>query len=103
MSLTNKLLGNYSPYICNLVYDIDVRLLFIELADDPVKQQAVFRIVFPEITLYSESNNLDKPDDEYVDDVVSIDEETTGVYLISTYKKQIRIEAGSPPFTEKIR
>ncbi|MCB1616282.1 MAG: hypothetical protein KDI30_09735, partial [Pseudomonadales bacterium] len=89
--------------ICNLVYDIDVRLLFIELADDPVKQTPSLRLVFPEITHFSEKNNLQKPDDEYVDDLVSIEEIKPGTLQINTYKKTLCIELAQMPYREKIK
>ena len=38
MDITEKLIEGCSPYIGNMVYDIDVRMLFIELFDDPKQQ-----------------------------------------------------------------
>ncbi|TNF34071.1 MAG: hypothetical protein EP312_07410 [Gammaproteobacteria bacterium] len=102
MSLMNELLGNASPYIANLVYDIDVRLLFIECVDSPEKQQPVLRIVFPDILSYSEENALDAPDDDNIDDIVDIVRRHDGAYCIDTYKKSIVIKTGSEPFTEKM-
>ena len=81
MSLTGKLLGDYAPYIYNLVYDIDVRMLFIECIDDPDTKQPDLRIVFPEIISYSETNEQSQPDDEYIDDIVSINEIEKGKNL----------------------
>ncbi|MDF1642756.1 MAG: hypothetical protein P1U80_01060 [Pseudomonadales bacterium] len=102
MSLTGKLLGDYAPYIYNLVYDIDVRMLFIECIDDPDTKQPDLRIVFPEIISYSETNEQSQPDDEYIDDIVSINEIEKGKIAIHTYKKKIEITLTGKPFTEDI-
>ena len=64
MTLTAELLGETSPYIYNLVYDVDVRLLFIECLDDPSDEEPSLRIVFPEVISYAESNQPDALDDE---------------------------------------
>ncbi len=100
MNLTDALLGDASPYIANFVYDIEVRLLFIECVDDPETQQPVRRIVFPGILAYSESNAIDTPDDDSVDDIVDIYRRHDGCYCIDTYKKSIVLKTGSEPFTE---
>ena len=102
MSLTGKLLGECAPYIYNLVYDIEVRMLFIECIDDPDTKQPDLRIVFPEILSYSETNELNQPDDEYIDDLVLIDEVEKGKIVIHTYKKKIEICLTGSPFTEDI-
>ena len=60
MSLTGKLLGDCEAYIYNLVYDIDVRMLFIECINDPDTEQPDLRIVFPEILSYSETSEQSK-------------------------------------------
>ena len=73
MTLTAKLLGDCSPYIYNLVYDIDVRLLFIECLENPADSEPTLRIIFPEIIAYTETNQSDALDDELMDDLVSMD------------------------------
>lgn len=103
MSLMNELLGGCSPYIANLVYDIDVRMLFIECVDDPEKQDPVLRIVFPGIVEYSESTELSEPDDETIDDIVDIYPMEGGRIGIDTYKKSIVLKLTEKPFTEQIR
>ncbi len=100
MDLLDELLGNASPYIANLVYDIDVRLLFIECMDSPEKQKPVLRIVFPDVLSYSEENAINEPDDDSIDDLVDIVLRHDGSYCIDTYKKSIVIKTGSEPFTE---
>lgn len=102
MDLTEKLQGKCSPYIANLVYDIDVRLLFIELMDDPERQNPKRRIVFPEINSYAEENALDEPDDESIDDLMSVNQAGPGRLVIRTYKKEITIELTGEPFYERI-
>ena len=74
MTLISKLLGHSSPYIFNLVYDVDVRLLFIECLDDPSDKKPALRIVFPEINFYSEVNQAEAGDDELMDDLVSLEQ-----------------------------
>ena len=64
MELTEQLLGDSSPYIANLIYDIDVRMLFIELLDGPESQKLVQRVVFPGVVSYSETNLLNEPEDD---------------------------------------
>lgn len=103
MSLLDTLLGPASPYIANLVYDIEVRLLFIECVDSPEKQKPTQRIVFPGIVLYSESSELAEPDDDTVDDIVDIYRRHDGCYCIDTYKKSIVLAMTGEPFTEAIR
>lgn len=100
MELTEKLIGDCSPYIGNLVYDIDVRLLFIELMDDPEKQNLVQRIVFPGIVSFNESNLLNEPEDDSIDDVVSIQRLDTHRVIITTYKKEILLNLTEEPFVE---
>ncbi len=102
MSLTGKLLGNCEAYIYNLIYDIDVRMLFIECINDPETEQPDLRIVFPEILSYSETSEQSKPDDEHIDDIVLIDEIEKGKIVIQTYKKRIEITLTGKPFTEDI-
>ncbi len=102
MELTEQLLSNSSPYISNLVYDIDVRMLFIECFDDPESQNPVARIVFPGILSYAETNLLEAPDDESVDDVVSIERMDARRIVITTYKKEILLTLTEEPFVEPI-
>jgi|TARA_B110000196_G_scaffold68978_1_gene58615 hypothetical protein len=102
MTLTAKLMGTSSPYIFNIVYDIDVRLLFIEFLDDPSDEQPSLRIIFPEITLYSETNQADAIDDELMDDLVSMDWVSKDKVAVITCKKEILIELTGEPFSEKI-
>lgn len=102
MELTEQLLSNSSPYIANLVYDIDVRMLFIECFDDPDSQNPVARIVFPGVLSYAETNLLDVPDDESVDDVVSIERLDARRIVITTYKKEILLTLTEEPFVEPI-
>ncbi|MEJ6612908.1 MAG: hypothetical protein QNL64_06435 [Porticoccus sp.] len=101
MTLTT-LLGNSSPYISNLVYDIDVRLLFIECLEDPSDEEPSLRIVFPEIISYAEINQADALDDELMDDLVSMDWPGENRVTIITCKKEIMIELTGKPFTEKL-
>ena len=101
MTLTT-LLGNSSPYISNLVYDIDVRLLFIECLEDPSDEEPSLRIVFPEIISYAEINQADALDDELMDDLVSMDWPGENRVTIITCKKGIMIELTGKPFTEKM-
>ncbi|MCO7226771.1 hypothetical protein [Pleionea sp. CnH1-48] len=102
MDLTDELLGDCSPYISDMIYDIDVRMVFIECMFEPKKQEPALRIVFPDITHYSETSLLDDPDDEVIDDIVSIiqvDEETIS---ITTYKKEMTLKLAGEPFIEDI-
>ena len=101
MILTGKLLGDCSPYIFNLVYDIDVRMLFIECVDNVKQTQPNIRIVFPEIISYSERNLQKEPDDEYMDDLVVVERTDESHIKIITYKKEIELALSAEPFTEK--
>lgn len=101
MILTGKLLGECSPYIFNLVYDIDVRMLFIECVDNVKQTQPNIRIVFPEIISYSERNLQKQLDDEYMDDLVVVERTDDSHIKITTYKKEIELELNADPFTEK--
>lgn len=102
MTLTAELLGETSPYIYNLVYDVDVRLLFIECLNDPADEEPSLRIVFPEIINYAESNQPDALDDELMDDLVSMDWSNENQVTILTCKKEIILELTGKPFTEQI-
>ena len=102
MTLTAELLGETSPYIYNLVYDVDVRLLFIECLDDPSDEEPSLRIVFPEVISYAESNQPDALDDELMDDLVSMDWSNENQVTILTCKKEITLELTGKPFTEQI-
>ncbi len=102
MSLIAELLGDCSPYIYNLVYDVDVRLLFIECLDDPSDEEPSLRIVFPEIISYSESNQTDALDDELMDDLVSMDWTNENQVTILTCKKEIVLELSGKPYSEQI-
>lgn len=102
MSLIAELLGDCSPYIYNLVYDVDVRLLFIECLDDPSDEEPSLRIVFPEIIGYSESNQTDALDDELMDDLVSMDWTNENQVTILTCKKEIVLELSGKPYSEQI-
>jgi hypothetical protein len=102
MTLTAKLLGECSPYIYNLVYDIDVRLLFIECLNDPADTEPSLRIIFPEVVTYTEKNQSDALDDELMDDLVSMDWAGENQVVIITCKKEINLELMGKPFAEKI-
>ncbi|MDH5516958.1 MAG: hypothetical protein OEY36_03935 [Gammaproteobacteria bacterium] len=102
MILTGKLLGECSPYIFNLVYDIDVRMLFIECVDTIKQTKPNIRIVFPEIISYSEKNLQKQPDDEYMDDLVVVERTDDNHIKIITYKKEIELELSAEPFTESV-
>ena len=102
MTLISKLLGHSSPYIFNIVYDIDVRLLFIECLDDPSDEKPALRIVFPEINFYSEVNQAEAGDDELMDDLVSLEQIDNKKIVILTCKKEITIELAGEPYAEKI-
>lgn len=102
MNLTGKLLGDCAPYIYNLVYDIDVRMVFIEIIEEPESGQPDLRVVFPDVLLYQEKNLHSKPDDETMDDVVGIDELTPGAIQITTFKKEITLQLTGEPFVEEI-
>ncbi|TNF05470.1 MAG: hypothetical protein EP323_05940 [Gammaproteobacteria bacterium] len=102
MSLFSELLGDCSPYIYNLVYDIDVRMLFIECLDDPSDEEPSLRIVFPEVTAYGENNQAEALDDELMDDLVSIDWTNENQVTILTCKKEIVLDLTGTPFTEEI-
>ena len=101
-SLTGKLLSDCSPYIFNLVYDIDVRMLFIECIDEPESGEPDLRMVFPGVLSYQEKNLQGKPDDETMDDVVSIEQTQQGCIVITTYKKEITLQVAGEPFVEEI-
>jgi len=101
MILTGKLLGEHSPYIFNMVYDIDVRMLFIECVDNVKQKEPNLRIVFPEIISYSERNLQKQPDDEYMDDLVVIEETDENQITITTYKKEIKLELTAEAFSEQ--
>jgi|TARA_B110000879_G_scaffold194514_1_gene262383 hypothetical protein len=102
MTLIAKLLESNSPYISNLVYDVDVRLLFIECLEDPSDEKPSSRLVFPEITSYSEINQGDAFDDELMDDLVTMDWSGENRITIVTCKKEITIELTGTPFSEEI-
>lgn len=102
MELSEQLLGSSSPYIANLVYDIDVRMVFIECFDDPETQNPVSRIVFPGVLSYAETNLLDEPDDDSIDDVVSIERMDNQRIVITTFKKEILLTLTDEPFVEPI-
>lgn len=102
MELTEQLIGECSPYIGNLVYDIDVRLVFVELVDDPETQNLKRRIVFPGIVSFSESNLINEPEDDAIDDVVSIERLDSGRIILTTYKKEILLNLTEDPFVEDI-
>ena len=102
MNLTGKLLGDCAPYIYNLVYDVDVRMLFIECIDEPETGAPDLRVVFPEVLSYSEKNLQNKPDDETMDDVVSIEQVAEGSIRITTYKKEITLKLTGEPSVEEI-
>jgi len=102
MTLTAKLLGDCSPYIYNLVYDIDVRLLFIECLENPSDPEPTLRIVFPDIVSYSEKNQSEALDDELMDDLVSMDWSGENKITLLTCKKEILLELTGKPFSEKI-
>lgn len=102
MSLLSDLLGDCSPYIYNLVYDIDARMVFIECLDDPDSDEPALRIVFPEVIAFRESNRLSQPDDETMDDLVDMERREDGTVSLVTYKKEITIELTGEPFAEEI-
>ena len=102
MILTGQLLGEHSPYIFNMVYDIDVRMLFIECVDNVKQKQPNIRIVFPDIISYQEKNLQKQPEDEYMDDLVVIEKLGSDKIKIITYKKEITLQLTADPFSETI-
>ncbi|AUM13623.1 hypothetical protein [Ketobacter alkanivorans] len=102
MELTEQLIGDCSPYIGNLIYDIDVRMVFVELMDAPETQNLKRRIVFPGIVSYNETNLLNEPEDDDIDDVVSIQRIDAKRIILTTYKKEILLHLSEEPFIEEI-
>lgn len=102
MILTGKLLGECSPYIFNMIYDIDVRMLFIECVDSVKQTEPNIRIVFPEVMSYSERNLQKEPDDEYMDDLVVVERINETQIQIITYKKEITLDMSTEPFSESL-
>ena len=102
MELTEQLIGDCSPYIGNFVYDIDVRLVFIELVDSPEDQNLRRRIAFPGVVSFSESNLLNEPEDDSIDDVVSIQRLDKSRVIVTTYKKEVLLNLTEEPFVEDI-
>lgn len=102
MILTGKLLGECSPYIFNMIYDIDVRMLFIECVDNVKQTEPNIRIVFPEVMSYSERNLQKEPDDEYMDDLVVVERINEMQIQIITYKKEITLDMSTEPFSESL-
>lgn len=103
MILTGQLLGEHSPYIFNLIYDIDVRMLFIECVDNVKQQKPNIRIVFPDIISYAEKNLQKQPEDEYMDDLVVVEKTADRQIKIITYKKEINLELNAEPFVEQLK
>lgn len=102
MELTEQLIGECSPYIGNLIYDIDVRMVFVELMDAPETQNLKRRIVFPGIVSFNETNLLNEPEDDDIDDVVSIQRIDANRIILTTYKKEILMNLSEEPFVEEI-
>lgn len=103
MDITDQLLDGCSPYIANFVYDIDVRLVFIECLAQPEDAEPVLRIVFPGVIGYEEANQLDTPEDDTMDDLMSINRIEEDRILIATYKKEITLTLTDEPFIEEIQ
>lgn len=103
MELTEQLIGDCSPYIGNFVYDIDVRMVFIELVDGPETQNLKRRLVFPQVVSFSETNLLNEPEDDAIDDVVSIQRLDKQRVIITTYKKEVLLNLLDDPFVEEIQ
>lgn len=59
------------------------------------------RIVFPEITTYTEKNGGDALDDKLMDGLVSMDWVGDNQVEIITCKKEISLELTGKPFAEK--
>lgn len=102
MELLDDLLDGASPYLYALIYDIDERALVIECVKDPKKPTPYQRIIFTGITHYSETNLLDEPDDENLDDLVEITVKKDAGFLITTYKKEILVHTTEQPISEPI-
>ena len=77
-------------------------MLFIECVDSPENQDPSLRIVFPEVISYSESNQLDQPDDDSMDDILEIFWKGEQELCIETFKKEIVLQLSGKPFTEEI-
>ncbi len=102
MEISQELLGTCSPYIHTFIYDIDDRALIIECVKDPKKPDPFLRIVFVDVSSYSEESLLDAPDDENLDDIVAITRGSENRYVITTYKKEITIQSAEEPITERV-
>lgn len=105
MDISKDLLGSCSPYIHTYIYDIDDRSLIIEFIGNINKPKPERRLVFTEISSFSEHNELGEFDDENLDDLVDISRiliDGVQTFVVASYKKTITIASEAEPFAEAI-
>lgn len=70
MDITGELLNGASPFLSKLTYDVIKRELLLVAVDGPDEMNDIKKIVFPDITHYSEE--VEEIDDELIEGVIGI-------------------------------
>lgn len=103
-NVLNTYLSGCSPYISQLLYDINNRVLTLECVNNVEEFLPKKRILFEGVISYSESTEDVDYDDELIDGVVSMfwnSEENE--FILLTDKKEIIVKLEKEPQIENIK
>lgn len=102
VDLTNKYLNGSSPYIYELLYDIDKRTLTLICTDNADDYNPSRKVVFSGIKSYSQEDCGDANDDRLIDSVIGMNWHKDKVFCLHTQKKEILIEVENEPVSSNI-
>lgn len=100
--ISDRLLGDCSPYISSMYYDVTNRELCIEFMDNVVNREPYKRIRCVGVLKYQEIDVEDEPDDDCLDDLLGIDWSEQNILCIKTHKKEIILITENDPISELI-
>ncbi|MBO1257102.1 hypothetical protein J3L16_15565 [Alteromonas sp. 5E99-2] len=91
-----------SPYISELSYDIDNRILTVTCVDNPDDFNPATSIVFSGVKSYSEESLGDSNADDIMDSIIGMNWHQENIFCLHTQKKEIMIELENEPVSSNL-
>lgn len=100
MDITSELLDGASPFLSRVTYEVLKMELTLVVVDSPEEMHEVKKIVFPEITRYTE--DVEEIDDELMDGVIGIHWCNSNEICIKTDTREIIVTLSGKPYAQSI-
>ncbi|MBV1928363.1 MAG: hypothetical protein KUG81_02470 [Gammaproteobacteria bacterium] len=100
IEITYSLLDGASLYLSKITYKSKLRELTLVAVDNPTNQTDVKKIIFPEITEYSEV--VEDLDDDLLESTLGIDWVENKKICVKTDAREIILTLNGQPYSEKM-